>query len=195
GGVLGGGVAPGVGLFGTFAVNKFTSALAASAIELATEEGIKTGIQVVIGKMNEISIFEIVLTGVDWSRYITESYYSTVGGLIKAVTNAVNSYKEAGNFSDGKMDVVRGILSNGEKTFGPVAEAGKDAAAATTKSVKTAKLSEVATQTTPLYSAITYSVLAIIIIVLIMVIIYLILRRRRKKKMKKKLQYIKLLEE
>ncbi|CDO61611.1 rifin [Plasmodium reichenowi] len=46
-----------------------------------------------------------------------------------------------------------------------------------------------------LYSAIGYSVLAIIIIILIMVIIYKILRYRRKKKMKKKLQYVKLLEE
>ncbi|SOS76926.1 rifin [Plasmodium sp. gorilla clade G1] len=44
------------------------------------------------------------------------------------------------------------------------------------------------------YSAIGYSILAILIIVLIMVIIYLILHYRRKKKIKKKLQYIKLLE-
>nr|SPJ13222.1 hypothetical protein PBILCG01_0040700 [Plasmodium sp. DRC-Itaito] len=46
-----------------------------------------------------------------------------------------------------------------------------------------------------LYSAIGYSVLAILIIVLVMIIIYLILRYRRKKKMKKKDQYEKLLEE
>ncbi|SOV78718.1 rifin PIR protein, putative [Plasmodium reichenowi] len=45
------------------------------------------------------------------------------------------------------------------------------------------------------YSAIGYSVLAILIIALVMIIIYLVLRYRRKKKMKKKAQYTKLLNQ
>nr|SPJ13204.1 rifin PIR protein,putative [Plasmodium sp. DRC-Itaito] len=46
-----------------------------------------------------------------------------------------------------------------------------------------------------LYSAIGYSVLAILIIVLVMIIIYLVLRYRRKKKMNKKAEYTKLLNQ
>ncbi|CDO61628.1 rifin [Plasmodium reichenowi] len=65
---------------------------------------------------------------------------------------------------------------------------------ATAEAIKTST-DAIEAASTQLYSAIGYSVLAIIIIVLIIVIIYKILRYRRKKKMKKKLQYIKLLEE
>nr|SPJ13433.1 rifin PIR protein,putative [Plasmodium sp. DRC-Itaito] len=196
GGVLGGGVAPGVWLFGTFAVNKVTSALTTAAIAAAKQAGIEAGVQAVIAKIMESgSIFNIVLTGVDWSNFINPSNYNTFDGLAKAVTNAVDWCKNTGNFLDRNMSMVQSILSNKETAFSNYVTGGKQVTAATTKSVKTAKLGEVATQTTPLYNAITYSVLAIIIIILIMVIIYLILRRRRKKKMKKKLQYIKLLEE
>ncbi|CDO61788.1 rifin, partial [Plasmodium reichenowi] len=46
-----------------------------------------------------------------------------------------------------------------------------------------------------LFSAIGYSVLAILIIVLVMIIIYLVLRYRRKKKINKKAQYTKLLNQ
>ncbi|SOV81621.1 rifin PIR protein, putative [Plasmodium reichenowi] len=48
---------------------------------------------------------------------------------------------------------------------------------------------------THLYSAIGYSILAILIIVLVMIIIYLVLRYRRKRKMNKKAQYTKLLNQ
>ncbi|KYN92987.1 rifin, partial [Plasmodium reichenowi] len=63
------------------------------------------------------------------------------------------------------------------------------------ETLEAVELAEITTKSTQLYSAIGYSVLAILIIVLIMVIIYLILRYRRKKKMKKKAEYTKLLKE
>ncbi|SPJ11207.1 PIR protein [Plasmodium sp. DRC-Itaito] len=193
GGVLGGGVAPSVGLFGGLAVDQLTSVLTAAAIKAAQKAGIEAGVKAVIGKI-ENSFFSM-LSGVQWPKFITESYYSTVEGLIKAVTNAVDSYERTCTSPCGIISQARLNLSNAQTTFVPYVKAGQEAAAATTKSVKTAKLSEVTTQSTQLYTGIGYSVLAIIIIILIMVIIYLILRRRRKKKMKKKLQYIKLLEE
>ncbi|KNC35365.1 rifin [Plasmodium falciparum RAJ116] len=74
---------------------------------------------------------------------------------------------------------------------------GKAAEVTTSKTlaIKAAQKEAIEVASYNLYSAIGYSILAILIIVLIMIIIYLILRYRRKKKMKKKLQYIKLLEE
>ncbi|SOV78674.1 rifin PIR protein, putative [Plasmodium reichenowi] len=73
-------------------------------------------------------------------------------------------------------------------------QAAKVASTKTTE-FTTKNIAEVEAATTPYYTPIIASIIAIEVIVLIMVIIYLILRYRRKKKMKKKLQYIKLLEE
>ncbi|KOB84760.1 hypothetical protein PFDG_00077 [Plasmodium falciparum Dd2] len=70
-----------------------------------------------------------------------------------------------------------------------------DVAAAKTPEFTTRNIAAVEAATTPYYTPIIVSIVAIEVIVLIMVIIYLILRYRRKKKMKKKLQYIKLLKE
>ncbi|SPJ13177.1 rifin PIR protein,putative [Plasmodium sp. DRC-Itaito] len=193
GGVLGGGIAPGVWLFGTFAVDQLTSALTATAIAAAKEAGTQAGIQVVIGKMDRF--LEVIFSSVKWENFITKSNYNNVSGIAEAVKNAVEWCKNTGNFLDSNMPMVQSVLAKRETEFVKYVAPGTEAYTAEFEAVKAAKLSEVATQTTPLYSAITYSVLAIIIIVLIMVIIYLILRRRRKKKMKKKLQYIKLLEE
>ncbi|SPJ10057.1 rifin PIR protein,putative [Plasmodium sp. DRC-Itaito] len=187
-------VAPTVGLLGTVAINKWTSVATASAIDFATKAGIKAGIATVIAKIKEMSIFSIALQDVDWSNFITESYFRTVDGLVKAIKNAISS---TGKTCEAKTadPTVCSVLPKGEATFGPAVKAGQDAAAATTESVQTTTLGKVATTSYEGYATVGYSVLAIIIIILIMVIIYLILRRRRKKKMKKKLQYIKLLEE
>ncbi|CDO61791.1 rifin [Plasmodium reichenowi] len=192
GGVFGGGVAPSVGLIGTFAVDQLTNAARAAAIELATQEGMKVGVQAVITKIDDF--FRVMLSGVKWQNFITESNYSTASGIFEGVKNAATSIGKS--YSGPNSDpVLSSALSNWKTFFDTYVTAGKDAAAATTKSVKTVELGKVAAESTPLYNAIGYSVLAILIIVLIMVIIYLVLCYRRKKKMKKKLQYIKLLEE
>ncbi|CDO61645.1 rifin [Plasmodium reichenowi] len=194
GGVLGAGIAPTVGLIGGLAVSQLTKAATAAATKYATKKGIEAGVNAVIETIiKRQPIFTMYFNG-KWSKYITESYYSTVDGLFKAVTNAINS---TGKTCEAKTldNFVCSALSKGEETFGPYVTAGKQATATTTATVQKAKLGEVTTQSTQLYGAIGYSILAILIIILIMVIIYLILRHRRKKKMKKKLQYIKLLEE
>ncbi|SOV77351.1 rifin PIR protein, putative [Plasmodium reichenowi] len=167
----------------------------ASAIEYATKKGIEEGVKAAIAKITGNSIYGM-LTNLPWSNFINGSNYSTAKGLFEAVTKAVNSYAETCPSQSVNIQMARSSLySNGQSWFNTAAGVGKDAAADKIATVQTAELGKVTTQSTQLYGAIGYSVLAIIIIILIMVIIYLILRHRRKKKMKKKLQYIKLLEE
>nr|SPJ13415.1 rifin PIR protein,putative [Plasmodium sp. DRC-Itaito] len=193
GGVLGGGVAPAVGLFGTFAVDQLRNALTASAIKLATQEGIKAGVQAVITKIEDF--FRVMLSNVEWSKYINGSNYSSARGIFDAVKNVVESCERAGTLKGDNVQIAKSTFSSGEAAFGTYEAAGKQAYTVQFEAVKAAQKGGIEAASTPLYNAITYSVIAIIIIVLIMVIIYLILRYRRKKKMKKKLQYIKLLEE
>ncbi|SPJ08677.1 rifin PIR protein,putative [Plasmodium sp. DRC-Itaito] len=192
GGVLGGGVAPGVWLFGTFAVDQLRNAAMTAAITAAKEAGTQAGVQAVIAKIK--SSLEAILSGVDWSNFIKPSNYSSASGIMKAVKNAADSIGKS--YSGPQAEpTLKAALDSGETAFGTYVSEGTQAYNTQFTAVKATKLGEVTTQTTPLYSAITYSVIAVVIIVLILVIIYLILRHRRKKKMKKKLQYIKLLEE
>ncbi|SPJ08683.1 rifin PIR protein,putative [Plasmodium sp. DRC-Itaito] len=193
GGVLGGGVAPGVGLFGTFAVDQLRNALTAAAKVAAKEAGIDAGVKAVIAKIE--NYFRVMRLDVQGSNYINGSNYRSASGIFNAFKNVVESYKEAGQLTGHNLEMANSALRNGEAAFGTYVSEGTQSYNTTFADVKMVQMGKVATQTTPLYSAITYSVIAIIIIVLILVIIYLILRRRRKKKMKKKLQYIKLLEE
>ncbi|CDO61534.1 rifin [Plasmodium reichenowi] len=187
-----GAIAPWWGLVCGAGYAGWLNAATAAAIEAAKKAGIEEGVKAVIAKIKYS--FEVMLSNVEWSKYINGSNYSTVDGLVKAVTNAINSCEKAGT-SAGKILHARQNLSSAGTKFGEYIAAGKDAAATETEIVEAAKLGEVATTSSNICSAIGYSVLAIVIIILIMVIIYLILRHRRKKKMKKKFQYIKLLEE
>ncbi|SOS77268.1 PIR protein, putative [Plasmodium sp. gorilla clade G1] len=100
-----------------------------------------------------------------------------------------NTVEAASEYIPEALESVVGGIKKAADTEAAKVAAAKTAefGAAQEKAIETASYN--------LYSAIGYSVLAILIIVLIMLIIYLILRYRRKKKMKKKLQYIKLLEE
>ncbi|SOV84066.1 PIR protein [Plasmodium reichenowi] len=189
-----GGVAASVGIFGAVAVSELTKAAKVAAIQFATEEGIKAGIQAVIGKIKVSSIFSM-LPDVQWPKYITELNYKSIDGLAAAAKTAIDACKNAGTSDSVTIELALKALPNGKETFGPAVKAGQEAAAAKTTNIQTAKLGEIAVECSHLYSAIGYSVLAILIIVLIMIIIYLVLRYRRKKKMKKKAQYTKLLNE
>ncbi|SOV84075.1 rifin PIR protein, putative [Plasmodium reichenowi] len=126
---------------------------------------------------------------------LMEQIYNSIPALVKAVYAAMDSSGKTCSVKTASNEIACSALSNGETSFVPYVTAGKQAAAAKTTSVQTAKLGKITAEGYNIYSAIGYSVLAIMIIVLIMVIIYLILRYRRKKKMKKKFQNIKLLEE
>ncbi|KOB60662.1 hypothetical protein PFHG_02422, partial [Plasmodium falciparum HB3] len=87
---------------------------------------------------------------------------------------------------------VKGIV---KKATNAASKAADTVAKETTNGLIEAEISKITSAGANLYTAIVYSVTAILVIVLVMVIIYLILSYRRKKKMKKKLQYIKLLKE
>ncbi|CDO61879.1 rifin [Plasmodium reichenowi] len=85
-----------------------------------------------------------------------------------------------------------------QKTFRVFNNQYNEQAAAVTDAVTKGKADAITaanSASTQLYTAIGYSVLAILIIVLVMIIIYLFLRYRRKKKMNKKAQYTKLLNQ
>ncbi|SOV75748.1 rifin PIR protein, putative [Plasmodium reichenowi] len=96
-----------------------------------------------------------------------------------------NSIKQKSTYNTGH--VVQTIKESVSEVATQVVDAAKNAE-------KAAITAENATST-QLYSAIGYSVLAILIIVLVMIIIYLVLRYRRKKKMNKKAQYTQLLNQ
>ncbi|SPJ10084.1 rifin PIR protein,putative [Plasmodium sp. DRC-Itaito] len=211
GGVLGGGVAPSVGLLGgtgiygweIVALEASKEAAIEAALNYGISEGTKEGIKLVISKLLDLLNFSEITRDI-WLSFIKPSNYYTVSGLAAAAKAAKASKGTVCVSTGGSMKPACDmIINNSEMYFGPIAKSGEEAAKAkalevtkrVTSTYITQQSSKVTAASTPLYNAITYSVLAIIIIVLIMVIIYLILRRRRKKKMKKKLQYIKLLEE
>ncbi|SOS81875.1 PIR protein [Plasmodium sp.] len=188
-----GGVAAGVGLFGGLGTYGWKIGATAAAIDLATQEGIKEGIQVVLVKIKDVKAL-VQLKNVPWKNFIYESNYKTVEGLVEAVKDAMASIGKPCT-SHASERACSGILNDSNYWLGPVVRAGKEATVLTTENAKTAKLGEVTTVGFNAYSAIGYSVTTILIIVLVMVIIYLILRYRRKKKMNKKAQYTKLLNQ
>ncbi|CDO61969.1 rifin, partial [Plasmodium reichenowi] len=107
-------------------------------------------------------------------------------------TQAVSQRGQYISEMEGIKTAVQNIVTKAEE---PANAAAKAAEAAQKAIIKKAQETAIEATSTQLYSAIGYSILAILIIVLIMIIIYLVLRYRRKKKMKKKAQYTKLLNE
>ncbi|CDO61831.1 rifin [Plasmodium reichenowi] len=113
----------------------------------------------------------------------------------RSVLNQIPSVSQAGDHilpTVGIRPAVQNIVTNAEVSAKAAADIATKQATEASIKMSTETIDAACTQ---LYSAIGYSILAILIIVLIMVIIYLILRYRRKKKMKKKAQYTKLLNE
>ncbi|SOV81646.1 rifin PIR protein, putative [Plasmodium reichenowi] len=190
-----GGVAASVGIFGAVAVNELTKAAVLAAAQKGIEAGIKAGIEATIAKIKSSHIFD-ALSNITWFNFINESNYNTVDGLFNAVMAAIDSTNNScPNYGGSMGRVCNGLRNNRNHWFRPVVKAAKDTTASITESVEEAEIVAANATSTQLYSAIGYSVLAILIIALVMIIIYLVLRYRRKKKMKKKAQYTKLLNE
>ncbi|ETW50313.1 hypothetical protein PFMALIP_01614 [Plasmodium falciparum MaliPS096_E11] len=177
-----GGVAACVGIFGSLGTYGWEIGATATAMELATKKGIQAGIDTVITKIKTTNTFKSLWT-VELSDFINPSNYSTSNGLFDAVKAAMASIEKS-CISESVDRACNGILTDSDTWLGPFAEAGKNATALTTETVQKAQLLKVTDTSIHLYSAIGYSVTAILIIVLVMVIIYLILRYRRKKKTK-----------
>ncbi|SOV78681.1 rifin PIR protein, putative [Plasmodium reichenowi] len=155
-----------------------------------------------------------------FERFFTTKYYINVEKLADIIDTKLNATCSTSAMSSGKEAMCTeirsklGILLSGNERAPPgkepiinalkqLAEKAKDTAVhvteTTTEQVTTAAIETnteiVEAASSQLYSAIGYSVLAILIIVLVMIIIYLVLRYRRKKKMNKKAQYAKLLNQ
>ncbi|SOS77267.1 PIR protein, putative [Plasmodium sp. gorilla clade G1] len=188
-----GGVAAGVGIFGGLGTYGWKIAATAAAYETAKQAGIDAGVSAAIVEIKKLSFIRQCL-GVEWSKFINGSNYSTVKGLVEAIKDAMFSTEKTCTIKNGNINrVCDAITTESDGWLSSAVKAGNNAAIAETTMVETTKLDEVIAASTHSYNAIGYSVTAILIIVLIMVIIYLILRYRRKKKMIKKAQYTKLL--
>ncbi|SOV74851.1 rifin PIR protein, putative [Plasmodium reichenowi] len=171
GGVLGGGVMPGMGLIdgsllGAISVLQPLEIAAAkeAALAEATEAAIEAGMKAVITKIEGLSQSFTKVQGVlDLTPIVTRSTFKNGPALVETAENL---------FGDAcKTLASQKVLLEAEKVGAIEATYGG------------------------YHISIIASIVAIVVIVLIMIIIYLVLRYRRKKKMKKKLQYIKLLEE
>ncbi|KOB63592.1 hypothetical protein PFHG_05406 [Plasmodium falciparum HB3] len=223
GGVLGSGIAPTVGLFGTVAIGAWKNAAITAATKYAMAQGLAKGIaegnalgiNIVIGGIKKVFSIE-ELGGTSLQSFFTKTAYTDISKIVSVIDTEMSTscvLSSAGSPICGARYTLN-IVAQPGKSFveqksaitGAVTQFVDNATmSATAKSaqVRSATYSKIINKQNALIEAgfnssttsIYASIIVILIIVLIMVIIYLILRYRRKKKMKKKLQYIKLLEE
>ncbi|KOB85270.1 hypothetical protein PFDG_00706 [Plasmodium falciparum Dd2] len=190
-----GGIGAGVGIFGAIAVNEWTKAATAAAVQ----KGIKVGIAKAIDDLGNIvglSDFKLI----NWAAMVTPITFNQRMELVEIV-NIVNSKCTESAVAKESL-FCRATQAWGEKSsmlpIKTISEGAANAAVAAGEAAKNAEEAQIVlvnAESSHLYSIIGYSVLAILIILLVMVIIYLILRYRRKKKINKKLQYTKLLNQ
>ncbi|ETW35098.1 hypothetical protein PFTANZ_04199 [Plasmodium falciparum Tanzania (2000708)] len=159
----------------------------------ATDSGIQKGISTVVAELKGMAE-QFFGTSFDISGVVNAETYRSPQVLITSIYREIQNVCGENTVSEKAFCISLRQSSNLRSYTPKVLEAtlkGIDAA----KDAEAAEVVAANAKGTYLYSAIGYSVLAILIIVLVMLIIYLILRYRRKKKMKKKAQYTKLLEE
>ncbi|SOS81688.1 PIR protein, putative [Plasmodium sp.] len=190
-----GGIGAGVGIFGAIAVNEWTKAATAAAVQ----KGIKVGIAKAIDDLGNIvglSDFKLI----NLAAIVTPTTFNKRMELVYIVNEAYNKCTDLEAAKETLYCLGTEAMGN-EPNVSPVPIISREAANAAIAAGEAAKAAEEAemvlvnAESTRLYIAIGYSVLAILIILLVMVIIYLILRYRRKKKMNKKAQYTKLLNQ
>ncbi|SOS78644.1 PIR protein, putative [Plasmodium sp. gorilla clade G1] len=186
--VLGGGVAPFVGLFGAFAVNELKKVATAAA----TEEGIKEAIKG-LG-----SIFELKEgTAIPWRNMINEGNYNQKMPLVEIVNNLKNMCEDGqvvgdSLFCDASNSIIVG--GGGPEFSGNISRMAANAAEAAGKAANE-KFAEMTSVGTICSNPVVISAIVVVVIAVVLLIIYLILRYRRKKKMNKKQQYTKLLNQ
>ncbi|CDO61595.1 rifin [Plasmodium reichenowi] len=203
GGVLGGGVAPSVGLLGGIGIYGWIKGVPEAvatkyAMYDAAFAATKAGMREVTILLKDFLLKFPEIT-VDLKQIVTPSSYKCGTTLLegtKKLTQTIcvrNEKVVMSHLGCNRLDV------SGTTTFNGFAEYGIAKYDATLPSkiaeFKAKNIAAVNTAYEVYQTTIIASVIAIVVIILIMVIIYKILRYRRKKKMKKKLQYIKLLEE
>ncbi|SPJ08681.1 rifin PIR protein,putative [Plasmodium sp. DRC-Itaito] len=193
---LGGGVLPVWGLVSGLWYGTWLQYLSAEALPAGIKKGIQVGlhrINVIVGtfrdidKFPQITVDEMLLSGkftngvnlCDMFEYISSTMYQKLF--------------DSGHYN--YWNAVDGMVKGGIVDFNTRNSAHIAAVTDAVIQGKTEALNAAHAEYAHLYSAIGYSVLAILIIVLVMIIIYLVLRYRRKKKIKKKAEYTKLLNQ
>ncbi|SOV78664.1 rifin PIR protein, putative [Plasmodium reichenowi] len=193
---LGGGVLPVWGLVSGL----WYATLSQHVTKLATEAGIKKGLEVGIteifqivqkagrGKVfPEITVTDMLSSGnftkgvdlFDMAKHISTMSDKFINKIYDQFWGYVSGIVEEGRITD--------FNTNNSTHIAEVAKAVAEGEAA--------EVSRFAANTSLLSNTIIASVVAIVVIVLVMIIIYLVLRYRRKKKMIKKAQYTKLLNQ
>ncbi|EUR72630.1 hypothetical protein PFBG_02339 [Plasmodium falciparum 7G8] len=222
GGVLGGGVAPELGLIGgtaLYGISVWKPKAIASAIAAAKQAGKSAGIKagnsagiesVIKGLYDKF--FLNILDGKPLQDIITTEAFKNPNYISHVVHLESNnmcwkspppeshetfcSIQDQGTYP-GWFD--KFIEANSETIVKNATEAAADSTSTETARVTTALTTEktgaIEAACNAYTTVIIASIVAIVVIVLVMIIIYLILRYRRKTKMKKKLQYIKLLNQ
>ncbi|SPJ09175.1 rifin PIR protein,putative [Plasmodium sp. DRC-Itaito] len=194
-----GGVAASVGVFGGLGVYGSKTAALAAATDAGVAEGLKVGLAEVMKIVTEALPrgTRATIPGIDLLRKMTTGISAdniTLRGIFECISSNAQ-----GQLYEEYQIFFKTVKTRAQQTL-LVFNSGynKQASAAVAGAFEKGKADAITaanSASTQLYSAIGYSVLAILIIVLVMIIIYLVLRYRRKKKMKKKDQYAKLLKE
>ncbi|EUR81792.1 hypothetical protein PFBG_00172 [Plasmodium falciparum 7G8] len=190
-----GGVAASVGIFGTVAVKELTKAAAVAASQKGIQAGIAKAIEE-LGKIVALSEFNLI----KWNAMVTSTTYNQPMDLVRIVSKAYYACEESTVAEKTRFCLATNAWDQKSSTLAlqTVTREAARIAGEADEIAKTTKATEIAlanAESSYLYSAIGYSVLAILIMLLVMIIIYLVLRYRRKKKMNKKAQYTKLLNE
>ncbi|SOV75763.1 rifin PIR protein, putative [Plasmodium reichenowi] len=201
-----GGVAASVGLFGGLGVYGWkTAAIATAAKEAGAEAGVKALIKELGDELGIQNLFDSTFAkDITPNNYFCETLiFNKIKIFYKSLSEeelTLQNYSMFYTYKSMSEDQRTQLFVQHAKSS--VEEAVKEATKVTTEftstemaTVQSDELEKIATASYNSYSAIGYSVLAILIIVMVMIIIYLVLRYRRKKKMKKKAQYTKLLNQ
>nr|SPJ13390.1 rifin PIR protein,putative [Plasmodium sp. DRC-Itaito] len=222
GGVLGGGVAPGVGILGGIGeaiMSSWKPVALKAAARYAAAKGAAEGLAAGHARVMDIVIHYLEHLGVEKSKASILNAISSTGEYAsikkfaaiiepefvescKAASSSagannicmrVNSDPTGGTIAKKYVSEVLNTVVN--KAPGTAKETAAQVSIERTAAIQAEQTDLIHTICVTWDTTIIASVVTIVVIILIMVIIYLILRHRRKKKMKKKLQYIKLLEE
>ncbi|SOV80421.1 rifin PIR protein, putative [Plasmodium reichenowi] len=192
---LGGGVLPVWGLVSGLWYATWSQYVTKTAIQKGIEKGIEEAIK---GVKTKFSLQ--TLGGQPLADVITSETYNRPMFFVRKIYGEYNTMCENGTrISNVFCTSIEQSCGNDHSKILPsiTQSVSKVAADAdnVAKTVEAKELAKITAESSHMYSAIGYSVLAILIIVLVMIIIYLILRYRRKKKMNKKAQYTKLLNQ
>nr|SPJ13388.1 rifin PIR protein, putative [Plasmodium sp. DRC-Itaito] len=196
-----GGVAASVGVFGglgvygskTAAWAAITKAAKAAGIEAGLKEGLERVIAIAgdslhdkVGAIPTDEILQSLTTGISDDNLRLYDIFKCISSNVQGQLRGKHDL-----FFEAVDKMAQKPLTDFNEINAVPAKAVTDAVAKGNADAIAAAHAEYA----HLYSAIGYSVLAILIIVLVMIIIYIILRYRRKKKMNKKAQYTKILNQ